>query len=169
MIVDRKEFQNSRARVKHGILLGAVLALVGLGSLIFGGSTVRDAELVGAVALLMSAGVLVMVARGARDRRPRMVLDPDGIWFRDWKIDRVPWTAIDSAYASGGRVRALATLRLRDPEDFLRGLPESERNALKSNPLFRSPELRIPNGAVDAPLNELLAAIRAGLQGPAAS
>ena len=160
----RREFRTSRARVQHGILLGAVLTVIGLGSLFFGGSSVPDAELVGAVVLVLAAGVLIVVVRGARDTRPRMVVDRDGVWFRDWGIETVSWAAIDAVYTSGSRLQAFITLSLRDPEGFLNALPEAERARLTSNRLFRRPELRIPHNALDAPLDEVLAALRSGLE-----
>ncbi len=161
---DRHEFRSSRAQVQHGILLGAVLAVIGLGSLFFGGSSVPDADLVGAVVLVLAAGVLIVVMRSARDQRPRMVLDRDGIWFRDWDIAAVPWAAVDKVYAGGSRLQAFITLRLRDPEQFLNALPGAQRAKLTSNRLFRRPELRIAHNTLDAPLDEVLAALRSGLE-----
>ena len=55
---------------------------------------------------------------------------------------------------------------MRDPEGFLAGLPETERKALHSNRLGRMPELRIPHGTLDAPLDEVLTAIMAHLDAP---
>ena len=157
---ERREFRASRSRVQHGILLSVVLALIGLWALLFAGPSVRDAELVGAVALIMSAVMLVVVRRNARDIRARMVLDGAGIWFRDWEIGPVPWAAVGDAYTSGSRLQAFVSLRLRDPEGFLAGLPEAERKALRANRLYRSPALRLPHGALDAPLDQVLAAIK---------
>ncbi len=160
----RREFRTSRTRGQHGILLGAVLAVIGLGSVFFGGPSVPDAELVGAVVLVLAAGVLAVVMRSARDQRPRLVLDRDGVWFRDWGIAAVPWAAIDSVYTSGSRLQAFITLSLQDPEGFLNALPPAERARLTSNRLFRRPELRIPHNALDAPLDEVLVALRSGLE-----
>ncbi len=164
MVNDRKEFGGGRTRAQHGMLLSAVLAAIGLGSFFFGGPSVPDAELVGAVVLVMAAGVLAVVMRNARDRRPRLVLDRDGVWFRDWDIAAVPWAAIDTVLTSGSRLQAFITLSLRDPERFLNALPPAERAGLTSNRLFRRPELRIPHNALDAPLDEVLAALRSGLE-----
>ncbi len=161
---DRNEFRGSRARVQHGVLLSAVLAAMGLGSFFFGGSSVPDAELVGAVVLVLAAGVLTMVMRNARDQRPRLVLDRDGVWFRDWDIATVPWAAIETVYTGGSRLQAFITLSLRDPEGFLSALPQAERAKLTSNRLFRRPELRIPHNALDAPVDQVLAALRSGLE-----
>ncbi len=164
MPVDRKEFGGARTRVRHGTLLGAVLALVGLATLLFAGPSVPDAELVGAVALFLSAGVLIAVVRSARDQRPRLVLDRDGVWFRDWGIETVDWAAVRDVYTAGSRVQAFITLRLRDPDGFLAGLPEAARIGLESNRLFRRPVLRIPNGALDAPIDEILTAIKSAIE-----
>jgi hypothetical protein len=96
------------------------------------------------------------------------VLGDEGIWFRDWKIDPVPWTAIDDAYTSGSRIQAFVSLRLRDPDGFLAALPEAERKALRGNRLAKMPELRIPHDALDAPFDDILAAIKAHLGAPQA-
>jgi hypothetical protein len=161
---ERREFRASRSRVQHGILLGAVLALIGLGTVLFAGTAVRDAELVGGVVLVLSAVMLAVTWRNARDTRARMVLDSDGIWFRDWNIQPVPWAAFDDAYTSGSRLQALVALHLHDPDGFLAGRPEAERKSLGANRLARMPELRIPHGTLDAPLDEVLAAIKARLK-----
>ncbi len=162
---ERREFRASRTRIQHGFLLGAVLALVGLGTLLFAGPSVPDAELVGAVALALSAVMLFVALRNARDASARMVLAGEGIWFRDWGIGPVPWAAIDDAYTSGSRMQAFVSLRLRDPDGFLAALPEAESKALRANRLARLPELRIPHGALDVPLDQVLAAIKTHLNG----
>ena len=160
---ERREFRSSRTRIQHGILLSAVLALIGLGTLFFTGPEVRDAELVGTLALALSAVMLFLVLRNARNKSARMVLDGDGIWFRDWQIGPVPWAAIDDAYTSGSRMQAFASLHLRDPDGFLASLPEAKRKALRRNRLAKMPELRISHGALDASLEEILTAIQAHL------
>ncbi len=81
---ERREFHSSRTRAQHGALLSVLLALVGAWALLFAGPSVRDAELVGAIALVLSAVMLFVVLRNARDASARMVLDGDGVWFRDW-------------------------------------------------------------------------------------
>ncbi len=165
---ERREFGASRARVQHGTLLSVVLALIGFWALLFAGRSVPDAELVGGVALALSAVMLFVVRRNAHDASARMVLERDGIWFRDWEIGPLPWAAIDDAYTSGSRLQAFVSLRLRDPEGFLAGLAEAERKALRGNRLYRSPDLRIPHGALDAPLDQILAAIKTYLGTPQA-
>ena len=162
---ERNEFRGSRARVQHGILLAAVLAVSGLGSLFCGGPSVPYAELVGAVALVVAAGVLIVVMRSASDTRPHLVLDRNGVWFRDWEIATVSWAAIDAVYTGGSRLQAFITLSLRNSEEFLSALPPAERTRLTSNRLFRRSAIRIPHDALDAPFDEILAALRSGIEG----
>jgi hypothetical protein len=157
---ERREFHSSRSRVQHGILLSALLALVGVWALLFAGPSVRDAEMVGGVALAMSAVMAFVVLRNTRDTSARMVLEGDGIWFRDWQIGLVPWAAFDDVYTSGTRMQAFVSLHLRDPDGFLAGLTEAERKALRGNRLMKMPELRIPHGALNASFDEILAAIK---------
>jgi hypothetical protein len=78
----------------------------------------------------------------------------------------VPWAAFDDVYTSGTRVQAFVTLHLRDPDGFLAGLPEAERKALRGNRLMKVPELRIPHGALDATLDEIVTAVKAHLGTP---
>ncbi len=65
MVNDRKEFGGARTRLQHGILLGAVLAVIGLGSLFFAGSSVPDAELVGAVVSGSAVGKSILFKTGS--------------------------------------------------------------------------------------------------------
>ncbi|MFQ5775700.1 MAG: hypothetical protein ACE5GS_14355 [Kiloniellaceae bacterium] len=156
----RREFRIARTKVQHGLLLGAVLAAIGLAIIAIGAPAIPDAALVGGVNLLIGAGILVSVVRAARDPRPRMVLDRRGIWYRDWGIGTVPWPEVADAAIGGPRLRSFLGVKLCDPDGFLARLPEDERAKLRSGRLHRAPELRIPNGALDAPLDEILKAIR---------
>ncbi len=54
MVNDRKEFGGARTRAQHGMLLSAVLAVIGLASLLIAGPAAPDAELPGADLLLLS-------------------------------------------------------------------------------------------------------------------
>ncbi len=161
----RKEYRGARAKTRHGILLSVVLAVIGLGVLALGEASVPDSGLIGAVNLALAAGVLIVVVRAGRDRRPRMVIDPEGLWYRDWKIGKVAWTQVAGASLGGSRLMSFVVLRLRDPEGFVAALPQAERASLRSNRLVRLPELRIPNAALETSLDELLATIRANLAG----
>ena len=159
----RGEYRSGRAKTQHGMLLSAVLAVIGLGVLTLGPASIPDSGLIGAVNLALAAGVLIVVVRAGRDRRPRMVIDPEGLWYRDWKIGKVAWTQVAGASLGGSRLMSFVVLRLHDPDGFVATLPQAERASLRSNRLVRLPELRIPNGAVETSLDELLATIRTSL------
>lgn len=158
--VERREFHIARSKLQHGYVLAGVLGAIGLALIALGGDTVPDAGLLAVVNLALAAAVLAMVRRSARDRRPRMVLDHEGLWYRDWGIGPVPWSAIARSTILGSRVQSVLLVRLRDAERFLAGLPEDERRRLRSNRLARLPDLRVPSGALEAPLEEIAAAIQ---------
>ncbi len=162
--VDTREFRAGRAKLRHGLVVACLLAILGLWLILFAGDTVAHAELAGIVNLILAAGILFAAHRAANDPRPHMVLDKDGIWYRGWGLDRVPWHQICDAYSSGIRLNSFACIELHDPEALLAGLPAEQRRKLEANRLVRPPRLLVPNGALDAPLHEVLGAIRAGLQ-----
>ena len=55
-------------------------------------------------------------------------------------------------------------LKLRDPARFLAGLGPEEARRLHANRLWKAPEIRIPNGALAMPYQELLTALREALE-----
>lgn len=153
----------SRTKVQHAGLLAAVLALIGGGVLLFGGGAVPDAGLIGGLQLALAVVVALSAAYLARDRAPRLTIDDEGIWFRDWRLDKLPWSEVADVYIAGSRVRSQLCVRVREGDRLAAGLPEQERKRLLQNPLVHPPELRVPNGALDAALPEIEAAIRAKL------
>lgn len=150
------------------MLLAAVLGVIGVAAIVAGDDVIPGAVLVGVVNLTVAAGIYYSVQRTARDHRPQMVLDSEGIWYRHWGVGKVRWAELLDAYPGGARIQTYINLRLADPEGFMTALPDAERVKLKGNRLYRSPELRIPHGALNAPLGEILAAIKIHLGAPQA-
>ncbi len=155
-----REFQVSPARLRHGLVLAGAIAAIGLGIMLFAGPSVADAPLVGAALLVLAAGVGAFVLRTARDRRPRMVLGPDGVWFRDWGLPPVPWPSISRIYSVGSRIQPFVCVEVDDWEEFAAALDDATRARCRSNRLVRWPRLMVPNGALDASFDEVLAALR---------
>ncbi len=153
----------SRTKAQHAALLAAVLALIGGGVLLSG--AVPDAGLIGGLHLALAVVVGLSAVYLARDRSPRLTIDDEGIWFRGWHLDKLPWSEIADVYIAGSRVRSQLCVRVREGDRLLAGLPEQERTRLLRNPLVHLPELRVPNGALDAALPEVEAAIRVKLAG----
>ncbi len=158
---DRRVYRISRSRLQHGVLLAVVLGAIGVASLLFAGPALPDGQLLGIVNLALAAGVLAYIGHAARDTRPRMVIDREGLWYRDWGIGPVPWRQIGHAEIGGIRLNAYLSIELRDPDALLASLDEKTRRRFKRNRLVRLPRLMVPNDALDAPLDEILDAIRA--------
>ncbi len=156
----RREFRVSPARLHHGLLVAAVVAAIGLGILLFAGPAVPDSEIIGAVALALAAGLAGFALHAARDPRPRLIVDSQGVWFRDWGLPRVPWRGVAAVQTVGIRLQPYVCVELRRWEDFVATLDEATRARCGANRLIRWPRLRIPNNAVDATFDEILAALR---------
>jgi len=151
---DARVFRLSRQKRQHALLLAAVLAAIGGLILAVGSGTVPDAGLVGGLQLLIAAGVAVSALVMGRDDRPQLVLDAEGLWYRDWKLPKLPWDAVGDVAIAGARVQSYLAIQLRDPD----WLARHARN--RGGRLVQPNELRVPNGALDAPLSEVQAAIR---------
>ncbi|MFQ5785857.1 MAG: hypothetical protein ACE5H8_13695, partial [Alphaproteobacteria bacterium] len=153
-----RAFRISRSKLQHGVLLGAVLGAIGLASFVFAGPALPDGRLVGAVNLVLAAGVLGYVVVTARNRKPRMTLDGEGLWFADWGLDKVPWPQIADTSIGGTRFNSYLSVELRDADALFASLDVRARRKIRSNRLVRPPRLLVPNGALDAGLDEIAAA-----------
>ena len=111
--VHTREFRAGRSKLRHGLVVAGLLAILALWLILFAGDTVAHAELAGIVNLILAAGILFAAHRAANDPRPHMVLDKDGIWYRGWGLDRVPWHQICDAYSSGIRLNSFACIELQ--------------------------------------------------------
>ncbi len=160
---DTREFHVSPTKVQQGYLLAAVVAAIGVAVMLLTDASVANGKLIGLLLLVFGAGVFYTVRRSALDPRPRLVIDGRGIWYRDWGLDTVPWSQVADAHPSGSRFHTAVALELRQPEALLAGLSEKQRAKLRSNRLVRLPRLLLPEGALNAPLAEILELIEARL------
>lgn len=157
---NRVEFGVSRSKRTHGLLIAGLLTVTGLIAIAGAGPSLPDGRLIGIVALALAAGVGFHVLRTTRDPGPGMVLDDEGIWFREWGLPVVPWHHIAGVRTTGRRIRPLLSIDLRDAEIFFArtgGLANKQR---RTNPLVRDDRLIVPNGALDATLGDIAATIR---------
>lgn len=119
-------------------------------------------------ALLLTPGLLVLVifhGRRAADDRPLVVLDGNGVFYRDWRIGRLPWADITGyqlvqVEESGGRGFTRSEwyleVQVRNAERYLvdlHGGGEFSEGHLRRY-------FRIPLKNVEAAREELLSAFR---------
>ena len=156
-VVAGMEFQVSRRKRLHGLLIAGIFTVVGVGVILGDDS---DGLMIGLVSLALAAAVVVYVARTAWNPGVGMVLDDRGLWFRDWGLPPVPWRHVGDAYTVGIRLRPLIRVELKDADAFIAGLDAAARRRCRGNPLIRPPRLMIPDGALDAALGDIVAAIR---------
>ena len=157
----RKEFMASRARRFHGLVIAGVFFVAGIASFLFGSDQIADAEQIGLVCVAIALGVAIYVVRTNSDPEVGMVLDDDGLWFRDWGLPAVPWRYIADAYPIGARLRPMICVEIVNSDVFFSGLDQTTQQRARGNPLVRPPQLKVRNGSLDAALNEIVAAIRA--------
>ena len=153
-------FRSSRAKRVHGLVIAGVLAVVGLLAMFAAGPGLPDGGLIGAVALVLAGGVVVYVLRTAWNPGVGMVLDDNGVWFGDWDLPPVPWLHVANAHTAGIRLRPLVHVELHDAETFFARVDAAARTPRRANPLVRPTRLIVPNGALDAPLADIVEAIR---------
>lgn len=156
--MEAREFAAAPQRRHNGFIIAALLALLGLWLLVLAPAGIPDRQLIGGVALALAAGMIVYTLR-SQPEGARLRIDSDGVWFDEWGLT-VPWSLVLEIGTTGSRIQAYISLRLIDAEGFVATLPESERDKLKGNRLFKVPEFRIPNAALDAPMDEVLASLR---------
>lgn len=157
----RLEYRISRTRVQQGYVLGGVLAAIGVAIFLIGREVIPDATLIAAGHILAGGIVIGLALRQARDNRPRLVLDADGIWYRDWNARPVPWSLVSGVGTAGSRMSSFVSIEVRDEETLLHIMAPAERRELKKNRLVHLPRLFIPNHSVDVPFSRLLADIEA--------
>lgn len=158
--VYKLEYRISRTRLQQGYLLGGVLMAIGVIIFLIGQQIVPDATLIAIGHVVGGAGVIGWSSYLARDTRPRLVLDADGVWYRDWNTRAIPWEQIRSVTTAGSRLSSFISIEIRDEQTLLHIIPPGDRQKFKSNRLIRLPKLFIPHNSVDAPFKELIEAIK---------
>ncbi|MFP6745599.1 MAG: hypothetical protein VCB77_10480, partial [Alphaproteobacteria bacterium] len=115
---------------------------------------------IGMGSLALAAVVAVYVRRTTGAAGPGMVLDGDGIWFREWDMAAVPWRFVAGSRMAGNRLRPLIYIELHEPEDLFAHFEAVGGARPAFSPLVRRGRLIVPNSALDAPLHDVAAAIR---------
>jgi hypothetical protein len=139
------------------------LTALGLWILFLAGDSVPDRQLAGLLTLGLGIGISVYVWRKSRNTGVLLRIDAEGVWYRDWGLT-VPWRQIDGVHHTGHRFQPYVSIRVRDPAALFGALPENQVGRLQSDRLWKSPHLRIPNGAVEVAQTELLEILRGALK-----
>ncbi len=145
----------------HGKVIGAGVTVLGLLMLLIPDLAVEDAPLVGVMMIVVGATFFYMSMRQSMTKETRLTVDAEGVWFRDWRMDTVPWHEIADVYVGGSRLKSMICIELKDPKGFAQRLPEDQRARLWRNPLVRMPVLRISPKMIDAPAETVLKALHA--------
>ena len=145
----------SKNKVQQGYLLAGFMALSGLALMFYLNEASEDATLIGMINLIFAAVVFYMTRRSITKSSRLLVLNSDGVWFRDWKGPVIPWQQIGNAELSGSRIKASVRITLKDPEAVMTLLDAADRTAFEKNPLINMPVLKIPNGALAVPLEQV--------------
>ena len=154
------EFRASQSKTKHGLFIGAMLAVFGFWAIFLAGESIPNRFWLGGLNLALGLAIALYAWAAGRNPGTSLRIDDRGVWFRDWGL-AVPWQAIDDVYQTGTRLQPFVTLRVTDPERFVASLAEDDARRLRGNRLWKPPEFRIPFGVVEAPYQEILGAIKA--------
>lgn len=145
----------SKNKVQQGYLLVGFMVVSGLALIFFLSDASEDANLIGMVNLAFAAVVFLMVRRSIATSSRLLVLNGDGVWFRDWKGPVIPWQLVADIELSGSRIKSSLNIALKDPEVVIAMLDAGDRAAFQKNPLVNLPVLKIPNGALAVPLEQV--------------
>jgi len=151
-------FAGSPGKRRHGLIIAGLLAVVGAVALLSAGPGLPDGVMIGGLALVLAAGFAVHVLRSTGDSGAILTIDRDGVWFRDWGLPKVPWRHVAGIHVAGIRLHLIIRIDLIDGEAFLAGLDEAQRRTTSS--LVRPDRLAAPAGAFQAPIGDVVVALR---------
>ena len=154
----RITFAGSPGKRRHGLIIAGLLAVVGVVALLSAGPGLPDGVLIGSLALALAAGFVFHVLRSTSGSGPIMTIDREGVWFRDWGLPKVPWRHVAGIHVAGIRLHLMIQIDLIDGEAFLAGLDKGQLRP--ANPLVRAARLVAPGGAFDAPVGDVVVALR---------
>lgn len=159
-------FTASPGKRRHGLIVAGLLAVVGAVALLSAGPALPDGMMIGGGALVIAAGFAVHVLRSADDSGAVLTIDRDGVWFRDWGLPKIPWRHIGGIHVAGIRLRLLVQIDLIDGAVFFAGLDAGHRRSTSN--LVRPNRLVVPGNAFDAPIGDVVVALREAHEAAAA-
>jgi len=131
MQADRWVVANARGRYAWLLLLSSVF--VAGGALIVLRESGLAAYLIGGASIVFFGAGAVLFAFQLIDRRPRLILDDEGLYDRTLGVGAIPWRDIAGAQLLSVRGHAFVCLQLRNPEHWLAKLPPRRRRLVALN------------------------------------
>ncbi|MEM7225563.1 MAG: hypothetical protein AAF495_21475 [Pseudomonadota bacterium] len=158
---DAVSIGRSRSRLAQGFVLGGALLVASLIVVLLAGT--EDRGTLWAVGLLVVFGLVVLVQalRAALDPAPWLVIDRQGVWYKEWGLPPVPWAEIEKHYQTGSRLQAYLALALRDQESYFAALAQDRGTKVRFGRLIRPKLLLIPANTLDASFRQIQDAMSA--------
>ncbi len=150
----------SHTKIQQGYLLAGFMFISGLALMFYLKDASQDATLIGMVNIVFAAFILFMTRRTLRNSQRLLVINDDGVWFRDWKGPVIPWKQILNVKVGGSRIKASVQITLKNPDAVVTLLDASDRTGFEKNPLVNMPVLKIPNATLSVPLDEVAEKIK---------
>lgn len=149
MRTDRLVVANARGRYA-AMLLGA-LAFVAMGALMVLRQPGLESYLIGGASIVFFGGGAVLFVFQLIDRRPRLILDDEGLYDRTLGVGVIPWRDIADAQLVSVRGHAFVCLHLRNPEHWIGRLSAGQRRlaALNQRMGFALLNVNLSGAAVD--------------------
>lgn len=131
MQADRWVVANARGRYAWLLVLSS--AFVALGAVIVLRKPGLEAYLIGGASIVFFGAGVVLFAFQLIDRRPRLILDDEGLYDRTLGVGTIPWRDIAGAHLLSMRGHAFVCLQLRNPEHWLSKLSPRQRRLVALN------------------------------------
>lgn len=131
MQADRLVVANSRGRYAWLLLLS--LVFVAGGALIVLRESGLEAYLVGGASIVFFGAGAVLFAFELIDRRPRLILDDEGLYDRTLGVGTIPWRDIADGELRSLRSQHFVCLRLRNPDYWSDKLSPRQRWLISLN------------------------------------
>jgi hypothetical protein len=93
------------------------------------------------------------------DRRPRLVIDSEGVCDRMLGLGRIPWSEIINARLEFMNDDAMVCLDLRDPQEWVARLPRRHRFLASANRAIGFSQFNLVISNLDAPPEKIFALI----------
>jgi hypothetical protein len=115
------------------LLLLATLALVIAASFLTRENQLATVVIIGYIGAIFFISASIVLLRMFLDRRPRLILDSNGLFDRTMKTPRIPWNTILSMELRTIRGSSFICLELTDEDQRLEALPPLKRLTALAN------------------------------------